>query len=203
MSREMPTRPTTSPRLAAQRDLGRGDPALLAVGADDIFLAVDHRFAASRRSAARRRNTFPRSSAGCSSRSVLPIRSARRRQPDLAGGRVVGDEKAALGVLEPQIVGHEVDQLLQRQALCAQRAALVDRGDVAMGQDPSPAGRAAARISTKRPSGRATVACAGLRARPASSRVRPGARCGAVARAAGASGRRGRRRAAASSGPRP
>ena len=142
--------------LVAQRDLGGRDPDLLAARGDDILFEIDHPFAR-RDDPPLVGHVFFRRLRRVSSRSVLPIRSWTTTTRSGGRWRRWRSTKAALGVLEPEIVGHEVDQLLQGQTLGHERAALPDGRHVAVGRTHPPLGTRAAWISTMRPLGRDEV----------------------------------------------
>ena len=66
---------------------------------------------------------------------------AGRIEADLARGGVVCDDETARRVLDPEIVGHEVEQPLQRNPLGEDRAAFVKLGHVVVRGDQTALGR--------------------------------------------------------------
>ena len=121
--------------VVAQRHLRGGDPDLPSGRIDDVFLDVDERLA--------RLENAPLVGevfSGDVGRMKLEVRPADqiagRHESDLARRGGVGDDETAGGVLHPEIVGDEVDQLLQRDPFGDDRAALVQLGHVVVGRYP-------------------------------------------------------------------
>ena len=62
------------------------------------------------------------------------------RHADAVGRDLIGDDEAAIDVLDPKVVGQPVDQGLQRQALVGGGARGFEFGNVLMGHDAAAAG---------------------------------------------------------------
>ncbi len=115
--------------IVAQGNLGREDPRLLARGAEDAFLHVDH------------------GSPGANDLLFVGeefVGDVRGKElevgfADQVGGprkahpgrrHLVANDEAAFGVFDPEVVGQQVDQGLQRKALVRRRAPGLQFGDV-------------------------------------------------------------------------
>ena len=78
-------------------------------------------------------------SGGRRSKSVLPISSLGAGDADADRRGLVGDDEAAVDVLDPEVVGQPVDQRLQRKALVRRGARGLELGDVLVSDDPAAA----------------------------------------------------------------
>ncbi len=122
--------------LVAQRHLRRRHPEFPAVRVDDIFLDVDQG-PAGVDDAPLVGQVFPGDVGAVKLEVRFSDQIAGRGETDLARRGVVGDDETARRVLDPEIVGHEVDQPLQRNAFRDDRAALVKLGYVVVRRNPA------------------------------------------------------------------
>ncbi len=121
--------------VVAQRNLRRQDPRLLAAVVDDVLLLVDHRPAGLDDPLLVGEET-----GGEFAIDQLQVGLADDflgRPPHAPRRRPVADDEPALDVLDPEVVGHPIDQRLQRDALVGDRAAGL--GDVLVRRNPAAA----------------------------------------------------------------
>ena len=106
--------------IAAHRNLGGQDPGLRAVRLEEILLHFNNCAARGDDVALVRVILLP-GLRGTKLEIGLADGVAPRLQTHASRRRVVGEDEAALGVLDPQVVGNEVDKRLQRQPLALER----------------------------------------------------------------------------------